>query len=144
MFTLRFPAAPATDDEPDRGDATEGRHVVLLVDDNADVRDAVGAQLQQLGAEVVTVGTVAAAQNAVAARRDFTLILSDYDLASAATGLHLAQWVRDRSLGIPVVICSGHTEVPTEEIAARGLRHLTKPVSLAELRTLLREIAGSP
>lgn len=106
---------------------------ILVVEDEAEIRDLLQAVLQQAGHRVAVAADGADAMELVT-RRSFRpdVILADYSLPDGLDGLQLAMTLR-HVLGrsIPVVIVSGDVSADTlREIAARKCDYLSKPVRL--------------
>lgn len=108
-------------------------HRILLVDDDADERDAVATFLELAGADVVVAGDGEEALNALRADPLRCLILLDLEM----TGMDGWEFRRRQLLssmaGTPVVVVSG---LPNLAAAIRGMSAraaLRKPVELAIL-----------
>nr|WP_294867871.1 ATP-binding protein [uncultured Pseudogulbenkiania sp.] len=117
---------------------------VLLVDDDADVRDTAVALLQQLGATVHAVAGEAAALDWLAAGGAAELVLSDVMLGEGGDGVRLYRRLQQAHPGLAVVLTSG---LPPEYHARRsdwpaGAPFLAKPYTLPELARLLARDAG--
>ncbi len=131
-----------------QGDRSDARAVlsgirVLLVDDDAEMRDAAAAVLELHGAEVTAVATAAAALAALARVRPHVL-LSDLMLAGS-TGYDLIREVSARSVVVPAAAV---TSLATEEdrhraLAAGFTMHLTKPFHAQELVAAVATLARS-
>jgi len=61
-------------------------------------------------------------------------------------GMNLLKWSRQKRLGLPIVIMSGHgTEASRDEAMQSGaFAFLTKPFSLAGIKGLIEKIKESP
>jgi DNA-binding NtrC family response regulator len=61
-------------------------------------------------------------------------------------GMNLLKWSRQKRLGLPIVIMSGHgTEASRDEAMQSGaFAFLTKPFSLAGIKGLIEKIQESP
>ncbi len=112
---------------------------VLIVDDDAAVREATRGQLAQWGCEVLVAadGAQALARQAAGAPE---IVLTDLRLADGEDGLAVAQRLRERA-AVPVVVITGDT-VPARLRAAReaGCTVLTKPLRPARLRAVLEAL----
>jgi signal transduction histidine kinase len=112
---------------------------VLVVDDDAAVREATRGQLAQWGCEVTVAadGAQALARQAAGAPE---IVLTDLRLADGEDGLAVAQRLRERA-AVPVVVITGDT-VPARLRAARetGCTVLTKPLQPARLRAVLEAL----
>jgi CheY-like chemotaxis protein len=119
---------------------------ILIVEDDAFVRELVVAQLTSLGHEVVAVEDAAAALRELTARA-FDLLMTDVMLPGEMDGHALAQRVRERWPALPVLFASGGTAagVPPGAAAGAGVRHLRKPFRLPQLASAIDELlAGAP
>ena len=110
---------------------------ILLVEDNAAVRQALERLIRRLGYEVTTAASAEEAEG-LALTTSFPLLLTDMMLPGLS-GAELAERLRQRWPKIRVILMSGYTEDEAiRRRAARGdLRFLQKPV---DLETLAREV----
>jgi two-component system cell cycle sensor histidine kinase/response regulator CckA len=110
---------------------------ILLVEDNAAVRQALERLLRRLGYEVTTAASAEEAEG-LALTQSFPLLLTDMMLPGLS-GADLAERLRQLWPGIQVILMSGYTEDQAiRRRAAHGaLRFLQKPV---DLETLAREV----
>jgi CheY-like chemotaxis protein len=105
---------------------------VLLVEDNAFVRDGIAVLLDILGYEVMTAGSGEEAM-ALALDPPPDLMLSDVTLPGI-TGLVLAERMRERWPALKVVLMSGYIEATMQAHARADRWHfLQKPFELADL-----------
>ncbi len=131
-------AAPPT--SPDEG-------LVVVVDDEADIRDAMTGLLRHWGFEVIAAasGDDALAQLAVSPIVP-RLLICDYRLRDGETGIEVVARLRDDyNASIPAMLITGDT-APSRLIEARasGLALLHKPVTNARLRAAIATvIAGT-
>jgi signal transduction histidine kinase/ActR/RegA family two-component response regulator len=133
---VAVPALRATPAAP-----VPGRRV-LVVDDEADVRDATTRLLGQWGLQGVTVADCASALRACRDMRPDAMIV-DFRLANGADGLNAIQMLRDRFGAIPAVLVSGASSAEDlARIEASGIPLLHKPVSPARLRSVLAHLVG--
>jgi len=113
---------------------------ILVVDDEADIRDMVRDILEDEGYRVTV------AEDAAAARRahevdEMDLILLDIWMPDVDGITLLKEWSRAGGLECPVVIMSGHGTVDTAVEATRLGAHefLEKPLSMAKLLQIVGE-----
>ncbi len=112
--------------------------MILAVDDDALVLMGTAGLLEDLGHEVIEAHSGAAALDALAAREDIDLVVTDHAMPRM-TGVELAGHVRSARPELPVVLATGYAEMPAgaaELVTAR----LEKPFSAAELAALLARI----
>lgn len=137
---------PATDDavaRSERSNPTETPAVagiVLLVDDEDLVRMSTADMLSELGYTVVEAGSAEEALRHIDGRTPFDVLVTDH-LMPGMTGAELAQSVRRRRPGTPVLVISGYAEV--EGIAA-DLPRLTKPFRQVDLGASMAALAAEP
>ena len=118
------------------------RHI-LIVDDNKDVRDIVGAHLRELGDRVSEAtdgaGMRAILQSALAQSDPVDAIVLDYVLRGE-TGYSLA--LHAERLGIPIVLISASIEIL--RIRERpGLKVLAKPFRREQLLAALASVLAT-
>ncbi|NOT06734.1 MAG: response regulator [Gemmatimonadales bacterium] len=130
-------AAPETP-EANRGRTKGGR--VLLVDDEPIVLRAAAAALKQQGHTVTAVVGAAEALEALAAHPSgFDVLLTDQSMPRM-TGIVLAEEVRARYPGLPIILTTGFLEAETQRRAeAIGIRQLLhKPYRSEEINRAVR------
>jgi len=142
-----FPAAgaPAAGQEraaraPAPGDANWsaatllGVRTVLVVDDSADVRELAEAHLRQLGYRVLAAQSGEEALQLVERYGDVDLLFTDIIMPGGMNGLRLAELLRQRQPGLPVILTTGYmNEIPPMAAPGSGLNVLVKPYRMAEL-----------
>ncbi|WP_348943910.1 sigma-54 dependent transcriptional regulator [Chitinibacter sp. FCG-7] len=111
---------------------------VLVVDDEADLADLLELTLLKMGLDVVKANGVAVARTLLDSQR-FDLCLSDMRMADGE-GLELVQHIHARKLDVPIAILTayGSTNNAIAALKAGAFDYLAKPVSLEQLRTLVR------
>jgi len=107
---------------------------VLVVDDEADIRELVREILSEEG-YAVEVAANAAEARAACARQDPDLVLLDIWMPDTDGITLLREWQQNQSLSAPVVMMSGHGTVETAVEATRlgAVDYVEKPLSLAKL-----------
>ncbi|MGZ9074543.1 MAG: sigma-54-dependent transcriptional regulator [Burkholderiaceae bacterium] len=110
---------------------------VLVVDDEADLRELLSLTLVRLGLDVDTAESVSAAR-ALLARNAYALCLTDMRLPDG-TGLDLVRHVTG-SAGPPIAVITayGSAENAVAALKAGAFDYLTKPVDINQLRMLVR------
>ena len=117
-------------------------HRILLVDDDADERDAIACFLEQEGADVMVAGDGEEALNVLRADPLRCLILLDLEMSVMDGWEFRRRQLLSSIAGIPVVVVSGH---PDLALAIRGMAARTalrKPVELAMLRGAVNDHCG--
>ena len=123
------------------GAPRQGSGKVLLVEDDADVRSATGAMLEELGYDVVEAGSAAEALRALARGAKIDLVFTDVIMASGRNGIELARDIRNLRPDLPVLLTSGYTAQRLVPTAMNGdLPLLRKPYTLAQLAESLGDL----
>ena len=141
------PAPGASEDGPAAAPAFvhSGQPRILLVEDDPSVRDATQMLLKIEGFGVTAVGSLEEALDAFAAHRHFDLLMTDYHLGPAQTGIQVIAAMRER-LGphFKAVLVTGDTSPAIRSIASDpDLRVTSKPIRAEALLRLLRELLPS-
>ncbi len=115
---------------------------VLVVDDDAEVREAMVAMLDELGYQVDEAPSADEALARLADRRQpaIDILLSDVVMPGRLDGVGLAEEVQRLYPTIPIVLATGYT---TRLAAASAFRVLAKPFSHQALAETLAEILDS-
>jgi two-component system nitrogen regulation response regulator NtrX len=92
---------------------------VLVVDDEADIRELVSGVLEDEGYEVRTAGDSNATLEALEDRRPSMVLLDVWLQGSRLDGLQLLQEIKRRDPTIPVLMISGHGNLDTAVAAVR-------------------------
>jgi len=113
---------------------------VLVVDDEADLRELLSLTLVRLGLDVDGADSVAAARSMLAKNR-YALCLTDMRLPDG-TGLELVREVGQGAAGPPIAVITayGSAENAVAALKAGAFDYLTKPVDLEQLRHLVRSV----
>ena len=116
---------------------------VLLVEDAEDTRELVGAVLEQHGATVIAVDSVAGAREALA-RAHPTVLVSDIGMRGE-DGYTLIREMRRRSDAVRLLPAVALTAYASADDRRRALRegydlHIAKPVDPDQLVTMLAEV----
>lgn len=122
-------AAPQLPSDPQRG-------TVLLVDDEALVRQSTSDMLSDLGFVVIEAASAQEGLQLVREGLDPELLVTDH-LMAGMTGVELARAVRTLRPGMPVLVISGYAEL---DGIATELPRLTKPFRQTELARMIAEV----
>jgi two-component system nitrogen regulation response regulator NtrX len=108
---------------------------VLIVDDEADIRDLVAGVLEDEGFETRLAGGSDEALEALAARRPSLVLLDVWLQGSRLDGLELLEEIKRRDASIPVLMISGHGNIDTAVAAIRkgAVDFLEKPFESSHL-----------
>lgn len=111
---------------------------VLVVDDEADIRELIDLTLSRMGLAAECAGTVAEACAALSAG-DFQLCLTDMRLPDGE-GLDIVRLIGERYPEVPVAVITafGSAENAVAALKAGAFDYLAKPVGLDQLRTLVK------
>ena len=120
-----------------------GRERVLLVEDSASVRGALGALLVQEGFRVVGVANAAEALRELAdGRRGYDAIVTDFAMPPGPDGVELSHEVRSGGFEGAIVLVSGAFPPDVMERLAQAPvdRCLQKPVARRELVDVMLDV----
>ena len=108
---------------------------VLVVDDEADIRDLVSGVLEDEGYNVRTAADSNAALEAVDERRPAMVLLDVWLQGSRLDGIQLLQEIKRRDSTIPVLMISGHGNLDTAVAAVRegAIDFIEKPFEAERL-----------
>ncbi|MGJ3263390.1 MAG: ATP-binding protein [Salinarimonas sp.] len=126
--------ADAPVEAPEERDGPLPSLAILLVDDDPLVLAGTRDLLAEFGHRVVAVGSAAEALARLEVDHAFDVVLSDLAMPGM-TGLALAQTLRERRPGLPVVLLTGFGE------AAGDWPRLAKPFHAADLARTLAQIS---
>ena len=123
----------------------EGR-LVLVVDDEADIRELLDLTLARMGLRADCVGTLEEARALLAVKR-YQLCLTDMRLPDG-DGLALVRHIAAQHVDLPVAVITafGSAESAVSALKAGAFDYISKPVSLEQLRGLVKsalEIDGA-
>ncbi len=118
-----------------------GDERILLVDDEETITEMLGKRLKRLGYQV-TAWT--SSPDALAAFRrspqSFDLVITDMTMPNM-TGIQLSRSIRTIRPDIPIILCSGFSELLTEEkiqeVRIQG--YMMKPVPMKEMADIIRQ-----
>jgi len=133
--------APSTARRPVRKSAVPR---VLVVDDEADIRELLELTLVRMGLDVDQAGGVAEAR-AMLARQSYDLCLTDMRMADGV-GLDLVRHICESAIDTPVAVITAHGSADNAVAAlkAGAFDYLSKPVALEQLRALVRSAVDVP
>ena len=129
--TLRIPYKQAAEMKPG---------LVLLVEDNLDIRETVRSYLQKMGHSVIEADS---AEEAIGLGHlpDLSLVVTDLMLGDALTGHDLATRLRDDGIDVPVLIVTGlPADNPVRIAAADGFNVISKPFTFEKLAETIQSV----
>lgn len=117
---------------------------VLVVDDEADIRELLDLTLARMGLQADCVGSLAAARDMLATRR-YQLCLTDMRLPDGE-GLELVRHIADTVADLPVAVITAHgsAENAVSALKAGAFDYIAKPVSLEQLRGMVKSALELP
>jgi CheY-like chemotaxis protein len=123
-----------------------GTELVLLVEDDEDVRANAATMLRALGYDVVEASDGPAALRLLDARADVRLLFTDVGLPGGMNGRELALEVQRRRPGLPVLFTTGYAR---NAIVHHGrldadVDLLEKPFTVTSLAAKLRRVLDDP
>jgi PAS domain S-box-containing protein len=149
--------------DSNRAQATGGSEVVLVVEDDEDVRETAVTLLRELGYRVFTARDAASGLTVIESGVPIDLLFTDVVMPGPLRSTELARKARQRLPGIAVLFTSGYTENAivhggrldpgvellgkpyTREQLARKVRHvLGNEAQLRAVRDLAQRSGGSP
>jgi CheY-like chemotaxis protein len=122
-----------------------GNETVLVVEDDAMVRDFVEHQLRQLGYRTLLAENGSEAMTILGSKAEIDLLLTDVILSGSLTGKQVADAAAERRPELKVLFMSGYTEnaIVHHGRLDPGVLLLSKPFRATELaRTVRKAIAG--
>ena len=111
---------------------------ILVVDDEADLRELLEITLLKMGLDVDCAESLAAAR-ACLGRADYALVLTDMRLPDGM-GIELVREVTASCKNIPIAVITafGSAENAVAALKAGAFDYLTKPVGLDQLRLMVQ------
>ena len=125
--------------------AGKGNEIILLVEDDDDVRETAVAILEDLGYRIIAVPHAAAAMKVACEDRTIDLLFTDVLMPGGMNGAQLAEKIREIRPRLPIVFTSGYTANAIESIEAlpSGSEFLSKPYLEEQLAAKIRAALDS-
>jgi PAS domain S-box-containing protein len=120
----------------------KGREVILLVDDEKSLVDAHSEAFKKLGYQIVSrYSSIDALEAFRAQPLKFDLVITDQTMPKM-TGLQLARELMAIRPGMPIILCTGFSDLMAEEEAKLiGIKKfIMKPVVLSEIAEAVRDV----
>jgi PAS domain S-box-containing protein len=117
-----------------------GNETIMVVEDDALVRNFVTSQLQSLGYRTVGAANGPAAMNLIEGGQAFDLLFTDVIMPGSMSGRELAEKVLKLQPGIKVLYTSGYTDnaIVHQGRLDPGVLLLTKPYRKSQLANMIR------
>lgn len=111
---------------------------VLVVDDEADIRDLMEMTLMKMGLSVDTAEGVAIAKNKLNQNK-YSLVLTDMRMPDGS-GLEVVEHITKNQMDTPVAVITafGNADQAVQALKIGAFDYLQKPITLAQLRTLVK------
>jgi PAS domain S-box-containing protein len=146
---LWLPATEAVGEEPARPLPSEpippsraaARASILIVDDDALIAMLTARMLEDLGHEVIETHSGAKAVAVLQEAQRVDLMITDFSMPGM-TGLQLAAAARQLRPALPILLATGHVELPEAETIA--LPRLSKPYQQSQLAAEVAKLLNLP
>ncbi len=117
---------------------------ILIVDDEPDLLELLELTLLKMGLDVTRATSVTSAREQLL-KRKYDLCLTDMKMPDGS-GMHVVEFIASRKLDIPVAVMTAYasTENAVAALKAGAFDYLHKPVSLDDLRSLVKSALKVP
>jgi PAS domain S-box-containing protein len=141
---LLLPTAPSGEDADETSafkGISPGRALVLVVEDEPEVRKVAVRFLRTLGYDTLEARDATEAQELLRTDPGIQLLFSDVVLGSGQTGFELVRNARLMRPGLPALLTSGYARsaIGNDEMLQSGVELLHKPYQLAQLSQALSQ-----
>ena len=118
----------------------EGSKTILVVDDEASVRQFINYALQTAGYNILLAADGKEALQIILSDVNIDLIITD--LGMPYNGIMLVKTLREKNITIPFVVMSGEYAESLAEVCLKwgGAGYLTKPFKVSVLKTIVERI----
>lgn len=115
---------------------------ILVIDDEADLRELLDISIRRMGHDVVLAGSLAEAREKLA-QGPYSLVLTDMRLGDGL-GIEIVRQLSAAPERIPVAVITayGSADNAVEALKAGAFDYIAKPVSLEQLRSLVLNALG--
>jgi CheY-like chemotaxis protein len=110
---------------------------ILVVDDDPLIATSTVDMLEDLGHTVIGVNSAAQALEIIDAGTRLDLVMTDQAMPGM-TGVQLAEIVRQKRPGLPVLLATGYTDLPAGKLV--NVPRLSKPYEQAQLRAEIEKL----
>ena len=115
--------------------------VVLVVEDESLVRTDAVEMVEMAGFEAISASDADEAIRILESRNDIRAVFTDVQMPGSMDGLRLARVVRSRWPPVALIVTSGRTKIPENDLPSGG-RFLGKPYHSDQVGTTLRQLIG--
>ena len=143
LYLPRDSSAAQAEEPADKPAAKSGEatgEMVLIVEDDPDVRQLATAMLKSLGYRTLTAEDAGSALDILAAQPEIELLFTDIILPGGMNGADLAQLASERYPGLKVLYTSGYTENANIHETGTEMRLISKPYRKTDLARKLRQV----
>lgn len=118
---------------------------ILLVEDNAEVRQITRQRLVELGYSVIDASDGTVALSILQQQQSVDLVFSDIVMSGGMSGFDLASWVRSNRPSLKLLLTTGYADeaVRAQAPHLKDVSVLRKPYTMKELGLAIRQILES-
>ena len=117
-----------------------GHNIILVVEDDDDVRGITETRLESLGYRVLSARSGREAIDLCKAGHSISLVFSDVVMPGGPSGYDVADWVRMNRPDIQIMLTSGYDDELAKNERNRAAKMLPKPYSRSQLATAVQEL----
>jgi len=137
-----LPAASAAAELPAAPETAASGELILVVEDNADVRRTAVSQLRELGYRTIEAASGREALAQLDGAQDIALIFTDIVMPGGMTGWELGAAIKAAYPDLPILYTSGFSETSVQDAHAPARHFLAKPYRKRELAQKLAQLLG--
>jgi CheY-like chemotaxis protein len=113
--------------------------VVLVVEDESLIRTDAVEMVEMAGFEAISASDADEAIRILESRNDIRAVFTDVQMPGSMDGLRLARVVRSRWPPVALIVTSGRTKIPEDDLPSGG-RFLGKPYHSGQVEATLRQL----
>jgi CheY-like chemotaxis protein len=113
--------------------------VVLVVEDEGLIRTDAVEMVEMAGFEAISASDADEAIRILESRNDIRAVFTDVQMPGSMNGLRLARVVRSRWPPVALIVTSGRTKIPENDLPSGG-RFLGKPYHSGQVEATLRQL----
>jgi CheY-like chemotaxis protein len=119
--------------------ACNKRPVVLVVEDESLLRASAMDMIKKAGFDVIEASDADEAIRILECRSDIRAVFTDVQMPGSMDGLRLARVIRSRWPPVALIVTSGKTNVPENDLPTGG-RFLPKPYYQTQIGSVLKQL----